>query len=209
VGAQYVKKIMKKSILAISLFLSVSITARYPHLKRIPIRYFLQIPKSRAKKNPVLEDLRRLSQMLSPIKKRISQFNNTAVPIDHDHILGIDVLFWRNQFLTFSGFHHDYRNRIAKSGIISILNRKENNHGVVKIDMVFHQNKMTKTFFPPWWTHDEVIKNIQYVYNNYTVRLNKSNGNYMLQGTTPCGITIKMHCTKEGKIKTAFPVLSI
>jgi hypothetical protein len=66
------------------------------------------------------------------------------------------------------------------------------------------------TFFPSHWSRKQVIEKIYEAYDNFRksgVEPLIRDGKYYIEGAIQEGVDIAMYITKNGEIKTAYPVL--
>ncbi len=79
-------------------------------------------------------------------------------------------------------------------------------------DIIVDGNRIPgKTFFPQHWSREDVIDKIYEAYENFiksgATPLEKK-GKYIIDGTTKEGIDIRMFITKNGHLKTAYPIIT-
>lgn len=134
------------------------------------------------------------------------------IKIALEHILGME-LRWSDlgKFIKLSGFHHDFMGAIEKSKAFKFVNKVIKENGCYSATLIIDGIETKKTFFPQYWSQEDVVKKIYEAYYNYIksgapLKLEK-NGKYIVHGLTNEGITIEMHITQKGLIKTAYPIV--
>ena len=108
-----------------------------------------------------------------------------------------------------NGFHHDYLNRLEKSGIVQFFNKKVDKlTGIVKADVKYLDFfKEKATFFPSTWTTEECLLKIQESLKNIT-EIKFEKGKWEVTGITLEGIEIKNIIEKTGELVTSYPILN-
>lgn len=149
--------------------------------------------------------------ILQPVKDLIN-FGNKDIKIALEHILGME-LHWNNEglLLKIGGFHHDFMGAIEKSNIFKFANKIIQENGCYSANLVVDGREISKTFFPQHWTQETVVSKIYEAYNNFInnggILTLEKDGKYIVEGLTNEAITIRMHITQKGLIKTAFPII--
>lgn len=160
----------------------------------------------------VNEEATTIKKIYDRTKDGFAEFADIKVTMECKHILGMELDLSKKGKLTISGFHHDLKNVIEKSDILSFTNRVTYEHGFYKAAL-FDKGNFVKnvTFFPAEWPRDKVINKIYEAYDNFikngaTGYIEKGN-KYVIRGKIKEGIEIEMYITKNGNIVTAYPIL--
>ena len=104
-------------------------------------------------------------------------------------------------------FHHDYLNRLEKSGIVQFVNKKVDKlTGIVEAEVFYEgmTNPKLKTFFPSTWTTEECLLKIQESLKN-VVKVDFKGGRWEVIGITSEGISIRNIIEKTGELVTSYP----
>jgi hypothetical protein len=158
-------------------------------------------------------ELRQLRPLFDNQIKGFAEFANKYIKIDYEHILGIAVEFSRRGLAQIGGFHHDFMQKIEKSGVLEFVNKIMYEHGFYKATLLHNGEiaKRTVTLFPAHWSREKVMNKICEAYNNW-----KNSGvepvlvkgdKYRIKGIIEEGIEIEMLITKNMRIVTAYPIL--
>ena len=146
--------------------------------------------------------------------KGFAEFANKFIKIEYKHILGIEELTWQCKELlkNIKGFHHDFMNTFKNSGILEFTDQVMYEHGFYRATVLYEGKKVKDggTFFPAEWSRRKVIEKIQEAYENFVksgALPREKGGKYMIDGFIAEGIKIRMYITKNGVLKTAFPLL--
>ncbi len=149
----------------------------------------------------------------SKVKDAI-RFGNKYLKPEYEHILGMELIFGRNEILSkISGFHHDIMNFLEKSGVIEFTNKVIYENGFYKATLLHNGNIVKKmaTFFPADWSRKQVIETIYEAYTDFIKSGMKPvlepNGKYRVDAVLNKQVTIRMYITKDAAIKTAYPIL--
>jgi hypothetical protein len=99
---------------------------------------------------------------------------------------------------------------IEKTDIFKFVDKVVYEHGFYEA-RIFYGEEFVKriTFFPSHWSRKQVIEKIYEAYNNAAksgVPFKEQGGKYIIEGLTSEGAKIRMYITKNGIIKTAYPV---
>jgi hypothetical protein len=159
-------------------------------------------------------EIQSLRLLFDNAMKGFAEFKNKFLKIEYKHILGIENLTWNhNGFLDdIKGFHHDFMNTMKKSGVFEFSNQIMYEHGFYKAS-ILHEGAKVKhagTFFPAEWSRKKVIEKIKQAYENFIESgafPPEKGGKYVIDGFIDEGIKIRMYVTKNGVLKTAFPLL--
>jgi len=142
------------------------------------------------------------------------RFGNKYLKPEYKHILGMELVFGRNDILSkISGFHHDSMNFLEKSGVIEFANKVVYENGFYKATLCHNGNvvKRMATFFPADWSRKQVIEAIYEAYTDFIKSGMKPvlepDGKYRIDAVFNKQVTIRMHITKDAVIKTAYPIL--
>jgi len=145
-------------------------------------------------------------------KRGFAEFKNGHIKIAYEHILGIELI-WndsKNTLSGISGFHHDFMGTVEKSGLMKFVRTAEKNGCYMADIIVGEQSVPGKTFFPQHWSRETVVNKIYEAYEHFiksgATPLEKK-GKYIIDGTTKEGIEIRMFITKNGHLKTAYPII--
>jgi uncharacterized protein VirK/YbjX len=104
-------------------------------------------------------------------------------------------------------------NLLEKSGVIEFFDKVVYKNGFYQATLRHnsHVVKQTATFFPAHWSREQVMKKIYEAYENFIKSGLKPHlardGKYIIKGTIKEGIEIEMYITKNGHIRTAYPIL--
>jgi len=99
---------------------------------------------------------------------------------------------------------------VEKSGLMKFVRTAEKNGCYMADIIVGEQSVPGKTFFPQHWSRETVVNKIYEAYEHFiksgATPLEKK-GKYIIDGTTKEGIEIRMFITKNGHLKTAYPII--
>lgn len=160
-------------------------------------------------------ELKAIVAELPNLPSGFARFANKPIDISLKHILGLEVNWTEkiNELSKLSGFHHDLKGIIEKSGIIKFTRKIVDEHGCYStILQVEGVRPVPKTFFPADWSRGQVVNKILEAYENFKVSgISPSlgrDGKYEILGLTREGIQIKMHITQDGMMKSAYPIVN-
>ena len=140
--------------------------------------------------------------------------NNIPVPkIDCMHLFGMELMPSK-EHLKLGGFHHDYLGQLEKSGIIRVEVLDQTAEGFYKAQVWVGSIavKERKTFFPQYWTREEVIQCVMETYqdsvrNNIRPRV-KPDGKYLLEHCIPqYTLSLRFHLDQKNTILSVYPFL--
>jgi hypothetical protein len=99
---------------------------------------------------------------------------------------------------------------VEKSGILKIVPKIKNRFGCYRAALYYSGKQIAvKNFFPANWPRQKVVTKIREAYNNYMCSHIKSalrsDGSFIIQGTTQEGLIIEMFINKQGTMVTAYP----
>ena len=161
----------------------------------------------------IKQEVTTLRKLFDNTVKGFAEFSNKYIKIDYEHIFGMELRFSKKGLLQISGFHHDLKNAIEKSGLIEFANKIITKSGFYEVTL-FHEGNVAKkvaTFFPAHWSREKVISKIHEAYNNFLKSgekaIPKDGGKYVIRGLIEEGIKIEMYITANGVITTAYPIL--
>lgn len=145
-------------------------------------------------------------------KDGFTEIADKKITMEYKHILGMELDLSKKGKLSIGGFHHDLKNAIEKTDILSFANRVFYEHGFYKATLFDGENFVKNvTFFPAEWSRDMVISKIYEAYDNFiksgATGYIEQGGKYIVDGVVSEGITIRMFITKNGRIVTAYPKL--
>jgi hypothetical protein len=143
--------------------------------------------------------------------KDVARFGNKYLKPQYAHILGMDLYFARRGLPKIGGFHLDLMNTIEKTNIFTYVGKIVYENGFYKAKLFYGENLVKEiTFFPSHWSRKQVIEKIYEAYDNFRksgVEPLIRDGKYYIEGAIQEGVDIAMYITKNGEIKTAYPVL--
>lgn len=143
--------------------------------------------------------------------KGFAECANKYLKLDYEHILGMELKFSRKGIPQIGGFHHDFMQKVEKSGIFKFTNKVIYDHGFYSANLFYNENYVKSiTFFPSYWSRKQVINKIYQAYDNFLksgINPIVKGGKYFVKGSIEEGVDILMYITQNGKIKTAYPIL--
>lgn len=120
----------------------------------------------------------------------------------------MDLEFFLDGKMKFSGFHHDFMEMIEKSGAIQFVNKVVDKSGFYKADLIVNGKLFKdKGFFPSNWSRKQVVEAILETYDKFqNEAIKQVDGKWLIEGATAQGINIRMFVTEGGVIVSAFPI---
>ncbi len=139
-----------------------------------------------------------------------ARFGNKYLKPEYEHILGMDLYFSRRGVPQINGFHHDFMAAIEKADVFKFVDKVVYENGFYQA-RIFYGEEFVKhiTFFPSDWSRRQVIEKIYEAYSNAVksgVSFKEQGGKYIVEALTGEGVKIRMYITKNGTLKTAYPV---
>ena len=154
-----------------------------------------------------------IRQLYSNAPNGFAEFAHKPIRIAYKHILGMEINLNKKGKLSLSGFHHDLKNAIEKSGTIKFVNKIFNEHGCYSAELIMDGLRVPKTFFPAHWPREKVVSKIHEAYNNFiksgVIPELGGDGKYFIRALTNVGMEIEMYFTIGGEMKTAYPRLPV
>ncbi len=145
--------------------------------------------------------------------KGFAESSNKYLKPDYKHILGMDLSFSKRGIPQIDGFHHDIMNCLENSGIVEFRNKVIYENGFYRATLLYNGEVVKKiaTFFPAHWSREQVINKIYEAYNNFIQSGMKPvlepSGKYKIDVLLNEQLNICMYITKDGTIKTVYPIL--
>ncbi len=150
------------------------------------------------------EEIKRLAGTYNNICKSFAEIDFKSIIINFEHIFGPEIRCGKKT-ISLSGFHHDLRGLIEKSGIIHFSHILEGPYKVYRANWYYNGIKKCSTFFPKLWNREKVIEKIIEACQNIESILPQPNGTFQLTGITSEGLKIEMIINELGTMTSAYP----
>ncbi len=160
----------------------------------------------------VLQDIVSIEKQFNLTRTGFADFPTKYIKLTYKHVLAPDFNVQRSGNVKLTGFHHDVNGALEQSGIITLVNKREDTFGCYEAEPMFNGQMLPKkTFFPQSWSREKVISKIFEAYDNfkaggatnYTIT---ERGTYKFEAYTNEGIKIQFDITANGQINTCYPI---
>jgi|GEM_PF-6982364 len=160
-------------------------------------------------------DIELAEKMYKETRKGFAECANQFIKPNYKHILGLDHDFNpKNGLPKLGGFHFDKMNIIESSGIIEFRNKViDSRSGFYKAKLWYNGHYLKESsFFPAHWEAHEVIGCVMEAYDKFkssgVIPKISPDGKYVIQILVQKDIEVLIHITKNGSMKSAYPILT-
>jgi len=175
-------------------------------LINIPATPYLKIKKTSPALAGYYSDLH---EEISSFQQKFALHSEHLRPTQRDVEHIFDIQFKIDKYGSIKkvhGFHHDYLRTFERIGVFEVIEEKMGPGGCYRLKFKINGIEVTKTFFPPHWTREKVMKKIFEARNNLIEKPEIHWDNSVtLVGKTSEGIEIVIIEGPTKNMPTAYP----
>lgn len=123
------------------------------------------------------------------------------------HVTALELVHEPKWGTYFQGFHYDLSKRLQRMGFISVTESSPREiTNIIKTKAKLREGSLKdKTFFPAYWTVDDILHNAQEALYDIIECKYSQNKRYTIIGQNKTGVSIKFSIDNTGKIISFYP----